>query len=123
MVGFFFSGKKEAHKLRKSSWDTGRVSLGHPAGQTGVYRPVFQRLNAAYSGKTDTKEHFCWDTGQVSSSGFQEFYVIFSYVPFLLPILFFGGGSFFTYVGAFLLTVKLLCLPSIQVLIRGTFQL
>ena len=32
------SGKKRAHKLKKNARDTGRVSLGHPAGQTGVYR-------------------------------------------------------------------------------------
>ena len=36
----------------------------------------------------------------------------------------FGGGSFVTYIWDFLLpTGELFCLQSIQVLIRGTFQL
>ena len=36
--------RKRHMNLRNSSGprDTGRVSLGHPAGQTGVYRPVLQ---------------------------------------------------------------------------------
>ena len=38
------SGKKRAHKLKKNPRDTGRVSLAHPAGQTGVYWPVSQRF-------------------------------------------------------------------------------
>ena len=38
------SGKKKAHKIKKDPRDTGLVSLGHPAGQTGVYRPVSQGL-------------------------------------------------------------------------------
>ena len=47
--------RKQAHELKKNCRDTGRVSLGHPAGQRGVYRPVSQRL-----------WHFCRDTGRVS---------------------------------------------------------
>ena len=82
------SGKRRAQKLKKNPRDTGRVSVGHPAGQTGVYRPVSQGFPVICHRKTDRKEHFFWDTGQVSwghlaIQGF--FYVIFSYVPFLLP--------------------------------------
>ena len=36
------SGKQRPHKFKKNARDTGRMSLGHPAGQTGVYRPVSQ---------------------------------------------------------------------------------
>ena len=41
--------------------------------------------------KPDRKGQFCWDTGPGvpgtpgQPGGFQKFYVIFSYVPFLLP--------------------------------------
>ena len=58
--------KKRAHNLKKNPRDTGRVSLGHPAGQTGVYRPVSQGLPVIYYRKTDRKGHFCWDTGRMS---------------------------------------------------------
>ena len=37
-----YPGQKRAHKLKKNSRDTSRVSLGNLAGQTGVYRPVSQ---------------------------------------------------------------------------------
>ena len=47
------SGKKKAHKLKKIPWDTGRVSLEHPAGQTGLYRAVSQRLPVVHKRKTD----------------------------------------------------------------------
>ena len=60
------SGKKKAHKLKKNPRDTGRVSLGHPAGQTGVYRPVSQGFPVIYCRKRDRKGHFCRDTGRVS---------------------------------------------------------
>ena len=43
-----------------------RVSQGHPAGQTGVYRLVSQGLPVVYYRKTDRKGHFCRDTGWVS---------------------------------------------------------
>ena len=51
-------GKKRAHKLKKNARDTGRVSLGHPAGQTGVYRPVSQGFPVNCYRKTDRKGHF-----------------------------------------------------------------
>ena len=60
------SGKKRAHKLKKNPRDAGRVSRGHPAGQTGVYRPVSRGLPVIYYRKTDRKGHFCRDTGRVS---------------------------------------------------------
>ena len=41
----------------------------------------------------------------------------------LQPGKFFWGGSFFTTIGAFLLTVKLLGLQSLKALIRRTFAL
>ena len=47
------SGKKKAHKLKKNPRDTGRVSLGHLAGQTGVYRPVCQGFPVVCYRKTD----------------------------------------------------------------------
>ena len=34
--GIAISGKRRAHTLKKNPWDTGRVSLGHPAGQTDL---------------------------------------------------------------------------------------
>ena len=37
-----WSGKNKAHKLKKNPLDTGRVSMKHPAGHAGVYRPVSQ---------------------------------------------------------------------------------
>ena len=48
------SGKKRVHKLKQNPQDTGRVSLGHLAGQTGVYRPVSQGfpVNCHRSGQT-----------------------------------------------------------------------
>ena len=42
------------------------MSLGHPAGQTGVYRPVFQGFPVFYLRKTDRKGHFCRHTSRVS---------------------------------------------------------
>ena len=36
--------EKKGTQNKETSRDTGRVSLEHPAGQTGVYRPVFQGL-------------------------------------------------------------------------------
>ena len=60
------SGKRKAHELKKNPRDTGRVSLEHPAGQTGVYRPVSQGFPVICYRKTDTKGHFCRDTGRVS---------------------------------------------------------
>ena len=61
-----FSGKQKTHKLKKNCRDTGQVFLGHPVGQTGVYRPVSQGLPVVYHRKTDRKWDFCRDTGQVS---------------------------------------------------------
>ena len=40
--------KKRAHKLKKNPWGIGRVFLGHPAGQPGVYRPVSQGFPVVY---------------------------------------------------------------------------
>ena len=57
------------------------MSLGHPAGQTGVYRPVSLGSRVSYYGETDRKGH---------SGAFQKFDVIFSQVPFLLPNLLAG---------------------------------
>ena len=54
------SGKKRAHKLKKNPRDTGRVSLGHPAGQTGVYRPVSRGLPVIYYRKRTEKGIFAW---------------------------------------------------------------
>ena len=34
--------KRRAHKLKRNAPDTPPGVLGHPAGQTGVYRPVSQ---------------------------------------------------------------------------------
>ena len=64
--GIHLSGEKRAHKLKKNPRDTGRVSLGHPAGQTGVYRPVSQGFPVRYYRKADRKGHFWRDTGRVS---------------------------------------------------------
>ena len=49
---------RKAHKLKKNPRDTGRVSLGHPAGQTGVYRPVSQGFPVNYYRKADREGHF-----------------------------------------------------------------
>ena len=48
--------KKKAHKLKRNRRDTGRVSLGHQAGQTEVYRQVsqgFPVVSVDYYRKTD----------------------------------------------------------------------
>ena len=48
------SGKRKAHKLKKILGPpTGRVSLGHPAGQTGVYWPVSEGFPVVCYGKAD----------------------------------------------------------------------
>ena len=60
------SENNRAHKLKKNPRNTGWVFLGHPAGQTGVYRPVSQGLPNIYYRKTDRKRNFCRDTGRVS---------------------------------------------------------
>ena len=49
--------EKGTYKLKKNARDTSQVSLGHPAGQTGVYRPVSQGFPVT-SSKTDRKGHF-----------------------------------------------------------------
>ena len=88
------SGKERAHKLKKNVWDTGRVSLEHPAGQTGVYRPVSQGFPVNYSRKTDRKGAIFAGTPAGCPRDtrpsrffffFPKFYVIFSYVPFSAP--------------------------------------
>ena len=58
---------------------TGRASLGHTAGQTGVYRPVFQGFPVVYFRRTDRKGQFCQDTGRVSRGhpAIQRVFVIF----------------------------------------------
>ena len=88
------SGKKRAHKFKKNARDTGRVSLGHPAGQTGVYRPVSQGVPVNYYRKTLRKGHFFFPGHRPGvpgtpghPGGFQKIYVIFSYVPFLLSMI------------------------------------
>ena len=58
-----FQERKGYINLRKN---TRRVSLGHPAGQTGVYRPVSQGFPVNCYRKTDRKGHFSRDTGRVS---------------------------------------------------------
>ena len=85
--------RKEAHKLKKDPWKTGRVSLGHPAGQTGIYRPASQGFHVVYSTKLKEKGvSFGRDTGRVFHGhpavewDFRiVLCVILSYVPFLLP--------------------------------------
>ena len=83
------SGKTKAQKLRKNPRDTGRVSLEHPAGQTGVYRLVSQGFPVIYNRKIERKGHFGRDTGRVynrvSSRVFSEVLCDFSYVPFSAP--------------------------------------
>ena len=77
-------------KLKKNTRDTGRVSLRHPAGQTGVYRPVSQGFPVIYHRKTDRKGllfpgHRPGVPGTPGHpGGFQIYHVIFSYVPFVL---------------------------------------
>ena len=80
-------------KIHKSFLESGQ-SKEQPAGQTGVYRPVSQRFPAIYCRKTGRKGHFCREgpghrpgvPGTPDhAGGFQKFYVIFSYAPFLLP--------------------------------------
>ena len=67
------------------------MSLGHPVGPTAVYRPVSHKLPVVYYRKIDRKRdilpgHRPGAPGTPGRPGdFQEFYVIFSYVPFLLP--------------------------------------
>ena len=81
------SGKKKAHELKESPRDTGQVSLGHPPGQPGDYRPVPQGFLVVFFRKTGifagTPAGCPRDTRR--PGGFQKFDVIFSYVPFLLP--------------------------------------
>ena len=78
-VSFPQSGKKKG---------IGRVSLGHAAGQTGVYQSGFPDV---YSRKSARKEHFCRDTGRVfqghpAVQGFvQKLYVIVTSVLYLFP--------------------------------------
>ena len=52
------SGNKQAHKLKRNPRDTGRVSLGQTAGQTGVYQPASQKFPAVRYRKIDRKGHF-----------------------------------------------------------------
>ena len=76
------SRMKRAHKLKENPRDTGRVSLGHLAGQTAVYWPVFQGFPAICFRITDRKGHFCRDTGRVSHpGGFRNF--MWSFLMFL----------------------------------------
>ena len=59
--------RKRPHKLKKNPRDAGRVSLGHPAGQMGVYWLVSRGFPVVYYRKSDNKKrHFCRDTGRVS---------------------------------------------------------
>ena len=81
------SGKKRAHKLKKNAWGH---RPGHPAGQTGVYRPVSQGFPVNCCTKTDRKGHFFCGTpagcprDTRPSRGSSEILWDFSYVPFLL---------------------------------------
>ena len=70
--------------------DTGRVSLGHPAGQTGVFRPVSQGLLLFAIEKRTEKGIFAGTLAGCPrdtrpSRRFSETLCFFSYVPFLLP--------------------------------------
>ena len=79
--------KQKAHKLKKSPRDTGRVSMGHPAGQTGVSRAVFQGCCFFFCfRKTDRKGHFLWDSGRLSQGhqAVQDFFFAESLCDFLL---------------------------------------
>ena len=67
------------------------MSLGHPAGQTGVYRPVSQGCPVVTIEKLTERGIFAgtpagcpWDIRP--SRGFSEFLGDFSYAPFLRPI-------------------------------------
>ena len=89
------SGKKRAHKLKKNPRDTGRVSLGHPAGQTGVYRPVSQGFPVVYYRKTQfvgTPAGCPRDTRP--SRGFSENLCDFFLCAFLLSNTHFLGVKF-----------------------------
>ena len=84
------SGKERAHKLKKNAWDTGRCpwdTRRDKRGSTGRCPRDFLLITiekrtekAIFAG---TPAGCCRDTRP--SRGFQKFYVIFSYVPFLLP--------------------------------------
>ena len=51
-------GKRKAHKVNRNPQDTFRVSLGLPAGQTGVYQTVSQGFPVVYQRQTDRKDTF-----------------------------------------------------------------
>ena len=59
------------------------MSLGHLAGQTGVYRPVSQGFPVVLFRKLTEKGSFAGDTRP--SCGFSEIFCDYSYAPFLLP--------------------------------------
>ena len=65
------------------------MSLRHPAGQTGVYRPVSQGLHVVYYRKTDRRRAFLpgHRPGVPGTPGrqrfFRIFFVVFSYASFL----------------------------------------
>ena len=44
--------KEKARKLKRNLQDAGRVSLEHPAGQTGVHRPISQGFPVVYYRRT-----------------------------------------------------------------------
>ena len=85
--------EEKGHKLEKNPRDTSRVSLGHPAGQTGVYQPVSQGFPVSLHKRKLTGDRICRDTGDRPavpgtpgcSGDFQKLCVIFSCVPCLLP--------------------------------------
>ena len=77
------SGKKKAHKLKKSPGHWPGVPET-PGVTTGVYVPVSQELPVGCCRKADRKGHFPGTPGR--PGGFQKFYVSFSYAPLLLPI-------------------------------------
>ena len=84
------SGEKRAHKLNRNPRDTGRVSLGHPPVSWGF--PVI--CTKKEEEKKTEKGIFAVHRQGVPGTpghpeGFREFYVIFSYVLFLLPIKFY----------------------------------
>ena len=77
-----FSGKKKAHRLKINPRDTGQVSLGHPAGQTGVYGPVSQKFSAIYKKNGQKRAFLPGHRPGVPGTpghrvGFQKFYAIF----------------------------------------------
>ena len=75
--------RKRHIKLRHPR-DTGRVTLGHPAGQTGVYRPLSHNAKKK-------KVLFCRDTGR-SSQGHLTVQAVFrNFMWFFLMCLFFPG--------------------------------